>query len=748
MFVEVILPVPLADTYTYQVPVGWEEKIVPGLQVFVEFGRKRYSGVIAAIRLSPPESSYEVKPLLELGGDSPVVRESQLRFFEWLADYYLCSRGEVFKAVLPSRFRYESSRHSVVPRESYVRWGSACDKSSTPEDLLQLLKRALRQRELLSCFIRETSSLAVPEITEKLLLSKSGANRRILSELTEKGILESFEREVVQSGSAAGGLKPLNRLTLLQEEALRNMKGQLLEKEVCLLYGVTSSGKTEIYMHLMEEALQSGRQVLFLLPEIALTKHLTERLSSFFGDKLTVYHSGINQNKRIEIWNSLLADSGARIVVGVRSAVFLPFDNLGLVVVDEEHEPSFKQQSPAPRYHGRNAAIVLASIHGAKTVLGSATPSMESYYNAQSGKYGLVTLSRHFEDTSQSLITPVNIKELRRKKRMNGLFSPDLIEKIEERLERGEQILLFQNRRGFSPLIACPLCDWTPRCKYCDVSLTLHKMTKRMCCHYCGNTYRIPEQCPECGNSELKPLGFGTEKVEEEVRLLFPGISVERMDSDTTRSTYATEEIFSRFESGETRILVGTQMVSKGLDFGNVGLVGILNADSLMNFPDFRAHERTYQLLLQVAGRSGRRGKQGEVLLQTSHPDHPLIRMVLAYDYAGMYRMQAEERQLFRYPPFYRLIRIILKSRKEQIAESSAARLAEILTQRLGDRVLGPDVPPVGRVQNQFIRNILLKIENNASLKSLYQILEKSRGELSATPEFKYVSIQYDVDPV
>jgi primosomal protein N' (replication factor Y) len=461
---------------------------------------------------------------------------------------------------------------------------------------------------------------------------------------------------------------------------------------------------------------------------------------------MSVYHSKINHHERKTIWENYCP-----MILGVRSSLFLPFQNLGLIIVDEEHEPSYKQQDPAPRYHARNAAIVLATLYGAKVVLGSATPSIESYHNAQTGKYGYVRLDKRFETTELPEIIPVDVKELRRKKKMKTIFSPLLMERMQETLAQGEQILLFQNRRGFAQSVVCKICDWTPKCRFCDISLTYHKSSASMgmlTCHYCGRTYQLPNQCPECGSTDLKPVGYGTEKVEEDIRALFPDVSVDRMDTDTTKTKKSLEEMISRFESGQTQILIGTQMISKGLDFEKVSLVGILNADALMNFPDFRAYERAYQLMSQVAGRAGRRKKRGEVILQTSHPEHPLIQMVLQQNYEGMYAMQMEERELFRYPPLFRLIAVTLKHRKEEVLRDFANEYAALLRAKLGDRVIGPDKPAIGKMQNVYLKKILLKIENSASLPALREILEQAQVQIYGNPAFRYGIIQMDVDTV
>jgi primosomal protein N' (replication factor Y) len=672
MYIEVILPVPLADTFTYFVPPPLEaqllnrrSQIVIGSLVRVPFGKNQlHTGVVAEIRKDIPEKLDKIKPIDAVLSEGAMVLSTQLRFWEWLSQYYLCNIGAIFKAALPPAF-------------------------------------------------------------------------------IEKGLLHHFRSKNLRNLSP---LKNLSPLSPPQQQAYSEIKSAFLTKEVCLLHGVTAGGKTEIYTHLIQDTLNQGKQVLYLLPEIALTTQITSRLQQFFGKKMSVYHSKINHHERKDIW-----ENNCPMILGVRSSVFLPFRNLGLVIVDEEHEPSYKQQDPAPRYHARNAAIVLASLHGAKTVLGSATPSVESFHNAQTGKYGYVRLDKRFESIALPEIIPVDVKELRRKKQMKTIFSPLLLERMQEILAKGEQVLLFQNRRGFALNIVCKICDWTPKCRFCDISLTYHKASAKtgiLSCHYCGRNYQLPKECPECGSTDLKPIGYGTEKVEEEIRTLFPEIPVDRLDTDTAKTKKSLEDIISRFESGQTQILIGTQMISKGLDFEKVSLVGILNADALMNFPDFRAYERAYQLMSQVAGRAGRRKTPGEVILQTSHPEHPLIQMVLQQNYEGMYDMQMEERELFKYPPVFRLIEITLKHRKDEILRELSVIYAGLLREKLGDRVIGPDKPAVGKVQNLYIRKILLKIETSVSLAALREILEQTSAQIHSNPAYRYVLLQYDVDPV
>jgi len=748
MYIEVLLPVPLADSYTYFVPPEMENRIAPGIRVFVEFGKnKRYSGIVRFVRPTPPESLKTIKPILKVESEYPLVHPTQIHFWEWIADYYLCKLGEVYHAALPPGLRSESSIVYTEKKETFIRLTSSNSRSDDFDRLFQSLKRATKQEELLLEFFHQ-SEANQGIVSKKVLLSKCQAKASVLNVLIEKGILEVFDKTFSRLPVYTREIHKLNTLNLYQQNAYDAITENFKEKEVCLLHGVTASGKTEIYMHLIKKTLDMNKQVLFLLPEIALTTQISGRIQKFFGNKVGVYHSQINDHERVELWNDLLDDSGYPIILGVRSSLFLPFRDLGLVIVDEEHEPSYKQQDPAPRYHARNAAIMLAKMQGAKTLLGSATPSIESFFNAQSGKYGYVRLDKRFEEKELPTILPVDVKELRRKKKMKSIFSPLLIEKIQTAVEKGEQVLLFQNRRGFSSALSCRICDWTPKCRSCDVSLTYHKQSNRLNCHYCGRTYPVFSECPECENRDLKPMGFGTERAEEEVKNLFPAISVARIDTDTIKNKKSFETILSDFASGKTQVLVGTQMISKGLDFDNVSLVSILNADSLMNFPDFRAYERAWQLISQVAGRAGRRKTSGEVLLQTSHPDHPLIQSAIRHHYEAMYETQIEERQLFHYPPFYRLIYIYLKNKKEDVVNSSARSLVQSLREKLGDRVLGPEKPPMSRVRNLYIRRVLLKIESGVSLRLLHEIIEESQNRILKDSSTSTLMIQYDVDPV
>ena len=620
------------------------------------------------------------------------------------------------------------------------------------QEAFDCIRRAKKQEQLLICFLDLSHALNPvlgQEISKKELLEKSGQSATVLEGLLKRGILETYEKEVSRLQMRVCRRQEPNPLSDAQKEALWKIQDVFREKDICLLHGVTSSGKTEIYIHLIRQVLNAGRQVLYMLPEIAITTQITERLGKLFGEQLLVYHSKFSDNERIEVWNRLLHTHSPMLILGVRSSLFLPFSDLGLIIVDEEHETSYKQQEPAPRYNARNAAMVLAGMHGGKTLLGSATPSIDSYFNALAGKYGLVELKTRFGTHQSPKIIPVNTKELKRKKQMkHPLFSPPLIQSMRQALDNGEQIILFQNRRGFAPVTECKECGWVPRCVNCDVSMTYHKYHNNLVCHYCGYTIRLPEVCPSCGSSDFQMQGFGTEKVEEEIALLFPDVHVVRMDMDTARTRTAYERIIGDFDKGNTQILIGTQMISKGLDFGNVGIVGILNADGLMNYPDFRAHERAFQLMLQVSGRTGRRDKQGTVILQTSQPEHPLIRMVIRSAYREMVDWQLSERSIFHYPPYFRLIVLVLRSKNESVLQDLARTYADKLRSQLGNRVLGPVTPPVSYVQTWHIRKIVIKIETAAAIQPMRGFLESVYTEMQHFPTFRQIMLHYDVDPL
>jgi primosomal protein N' (replication factor Y) len=819
-YADVILPLPLENSYTYSIPADLEKTVTPGCRVLVHFGkRKYYTGIVLLVHERPPDSAFEIKEICALLDAGPVLRRPQLRFWQWMASYYLCKLGDVYKAAVPSGLKPDSetvvelnesfeadtplrrneqslldafgiknrltvselekktglrnvisaitslmARGAVQVSEeikrgyapviqTFVRLAEPYHDELKLHDAFLKLKRAPKQEALLLLYLDISHALnpaLARELSKKELLDKSGASSAIADVLIKRGILESYGKETGRLQAPVCRLQPPAPLTDDQKKAHRAIHDVFKSKDVCLLHGVTSSGKTEIYTHLINETLRQGRQVLYLLPEIAVTTQLTERLARSFGDKLLVYHSKFSDNERVEVWNKLLYERTPRLILGVRSSLFLPFSDLGLIIVDEEHENTYKQQDPAPRYHARNAAIMLAVMHGGKTLLGSATPSIDSYYNATTGKYGLVELNARFGDCPTPEIIPVDIKELKRKKIMkkDTLFSPLLVQKMQAALEGGEQSILFQNRRGFAPVMECRECGWVPRCMNCDVSLTYHKYHNRLECHYCGYRETLPAKCPQCGSTELKMMGFGTEKVEEEVATLFPSVKTERLDFDSAKTRNAYERIISDFEKGKTRILTGTQMLSKGLDFANVSVVGILNADSLMNYPDFRAHERAFQLMVQVSGRAGRRDKRGVVILQTSQPEHPIIRMVREFAYKDMVTLQLGERSIFRYPPYYRLIVVVLRSRNESALQEMSALHADTLRTRFGERVLGPVIPPVTRVQTFHVRKILLKIEVAAAIAPVREIIESIHAEMQRYLPFKQLLVHYDADPV
>lgn len=819
-FVDVILPLPLENKYTYRVPSDLEKAVSTGCRVIVHFGKKRfYTGIVTAVYERPPKTDYEIKEIYVLMDATPILRRPQLRFWEWIANYYLCKLGDVYKAALPAGLKIESEttvvknreyteeitlkpnelsvlhafttekeklrvselekrtglrnivpviaslmnkglvevneelKRGYVPKtETYLRLADEYKEENVLHAAFEQLKRAKKQEQLLIGFLELSHALNPAlerDISKKELLEKCGQSTAILEGLLKRGILVPYEKEVSRLQRQVCRLQSPNPLSEAQQEACQKIREVFREKDICLLHGVTSSGKTEIYIHLIRQVLDSGRQVLYMLPEIAITTQITERLAKFFGDKLLVYHSKFTDNERVEVWNRLLHANGPMLILGVRSSIFLPFSDLGLVIVDEEHEYTYKQQEPAPRYNARNAAMVLAGMHGGKTLLGSATPSIDSYFNALTGKFGLVELKTRFGTHQSPVVIPVDTKELKRKKQMKHPFlSPILLQKMQQALEHGEQIILFQNRRGFAPMLECKQCGWVPRCVNCDVSMTYHKYHQHLVCHYCGYTLRVPTTCPSCGSEDLQMLGFGTEKVEEEIAGAFPEAKVERMDLDTARTRTAYERIIGDFDKGKTQILIGTQMISKGLDFGNVSVVGILNADGLMNYPDFRAHERAFQLMIQVSGRTGRRDKPGTVILQTSQPEHPLIQMVVNNAYREMVDWQLAERQLFHYPPYFRLIVLVLRGKNESIVQDLSRTYADKLRDKLGERVLGPVTPPVSFIKTLHIRKIVMKVEIAASIQEMRRVLDEVYQEMQQFPTFRQLIIHYDVDPL
>ena len=807
-FVDVILPLPLQASFTYALPPEMDGQVQIGCRVVVSFGRKKfYTGIVRNVHYLKPQE-YEVKEVSAVLDEHPILVPLQFRFWEWLADYYLCTQGDVYKAALPSGLKLESETVveynpdfeateplsereqkvldllAIEPEQTVTRLEKesglknilAVVKSLLEKDALfvkeelkrtykpktetrvrlteaarnerrlhfffdELQRRAPKQLDLLMKYIELSGCLGgreVKEVSKAELLKRSGATPAVFSGLVDKGVFEVYQQEVGRLETVSQAVMSLNELNVHQQRAFDEIRASFRVKNVCLLHGVTSSGKTEIYIHLIDEAVRQGKQVLYLLPEIALTTQITERLKRVFGSRLGIYHSKFPDAERVEVWQKQLSQEPYDIILGVRSSLFLPFQRLGLVIVDEEHENTYKQQDPAPRYHARNAAIVLASMCGAKILLGTATPSVESWYNAtEGGKYALVELKERYKEIQLPEIIPVDIKELQRKKRMNGPFSPLLLQYVREALEQKEQVILFQNRRGFAPMIECHTCGWVPKCKNCDVSLTYHKGLNQLTCHYCGYTQPVPRQCPACEGVDLRNRGFGTEKIEDDVKAIFPEARVARMDLDTTRTRTAYERIIHDFQQGRTDILIGTQMVSKGLDFDHVSVVGILNADTMMNYPDFRAYERAFQLMAQVAGRAGRKNKRGRVVLQTKSIDHPIIPQVMHNDFEGMVAGQLVERQLFRYPPYYRLVYVYLKHRNEQLLDVMAQTMAAKLRAVFGARVLGPDKPPVARIQTLFIRKIVLKIETNAPMARARQLLVQVQQEMVAEDRFK-----------
>lgn len=816
-YVDVILPLPLPKSFTYALPDEGADQVQPGCRVVVPFGRKKfYTAIVCNVHYYAP-ADYEVKEISTVLDASPILLPRQFKFWQWLADYYLCTQGDVYKAALPSGLKLESEtiveynqdfeaegplaereqkildRLSVEPEQSVtkleketgiknilpvikslldkealfvkeemrrtykpktetrVRLAAEAAGEERLKELFDELARAPKQLALLMKYIELSGvlgSASLKEVGKKELLKRAGVSPAVFNGLVDKRVFEVYQQEIGRLNALPGKTAELNPLNEFQQHAYEEVVRSFREKNVTLLNGVTSSGKTEIYIHLIDDTLRAGKQVLYLLPEIALTTQITERLKRVFGSRLGIYHSKFPDAERVEIWQKQLTDKGYDIILGVRSSVFLPFRNLGLIIVDEEHENTYKQQDPAPRYHARSAAIVLAAMYGAKTLLGTATPSVETWHNATTGKYGLVQLKERYKEIQMPEIIPVDIKELHRKKRMVGPFSPLLLQYMREALDQKEQVILFQNRRGFAPMIECRTCGWVPKCKNCDVSLTYHKGIGQLTCHYCGYTYQVPRSCPACEGVELVNRGFGTEKIEDDIKVVYPEASVARMDLDTTRTRAAYEKIIADFEQGKTDILIGTQMVSKGLDFDHVSVVGILNADTMMNYPDFRSYERAFQLMAQVAGRAGRKNKRGRVVLQTKSIDHPMIRQVIENDFEGMVAHELSERQMFHYPPYYRMVYVYLKNRNEALLDQMARTMADKLRAVFGQRVLGPDKPPVARIQTLYIRKIIVKIEQNAPMNRARELLVQVQREMVEDDRFKSLIVYYDVDPM
>ena len=753
MFIDVILPLPLNGVFTYSVPPELERQVAVGYRVLVPFGRnKTYVGIVAKVLFTvlSSERTVNYKDVLQVLDTSPILLDNQLKLWHWISDYYLSPIGEVYKAALPAGLKAEDGYRPKT--ETFIRLTARFRSEQALHIALDMLQRAPSQQKAFIDFLdlsmfNETGNYLLGITRDELL--NEGHTLACITALVKRGLLETYEQEV---GRLNHGGEPrpehIKPLSLPQQEAFNQIQFAFLQKPVTLLHGVTSSGKTEIYIHLIQQALDRHQQVLYLLPEIALTVQMMERLQRVFGSRLGIYHSKYADAERVEIWQKQLSKNPYDVILGARSAVFLPFQHLGLVIIDEEHETSYKQQDPMPRYHARSAAIVLAQMCGAKTLLGTATPSIETYHNAQTGKYGYVSLTERYKGIELPEIRVVDIKDLQHRKMMHGPFSPELLLKVREALERGEQAILFQNRRGYAPMIECKQCGWVPHCQHCDVSLTLHRNLNQLTCHYCGYTYQVPTECPACGSRELQTRGYGTEKIEDEVRAIFPEARIARMDLDTTRTRQAYERIINDFSVGRTNILIGTQMISKGLDFDRVSVVGILNADTMLNYPDFRAYEHAFMMMSQVSGRAGRKGHRGLVILQTKSPDSPIIRQVVDNDYSAFFRGVMAERQQFRYPPCCRLVCIYLKHRSDSLVDTAGLEFGSRLRQWFGTRVLGPDRPAVAKVKSLSIRKILLKVEPGLDLPTVRKYLTLAQQQMQQDKRYASLQIYFDVDPL
>ena len=817
LFAEVILPLPLYSTFTYSVPDSLNNLSI-GCRVLVPFGRKKfYTAIVAMIHGIKPEG-YEVKEIISMLDEYPIVKHPQLKLWDWISKYYLCSTGDVYKAAVPSGLKVESE--TFVGADSDFEETESCELNEREKIILDLVAsrnrvqltelanatgfrnieaivsrmiekgavyvaervvdnyrpltetcvtlnlergdndglhhffdlaaRSKKQEAMLLAFLDISHWLRkgdITEVTKKNLLERAQASQAVLTGAVNKGIFKIYKKEVNRFANLGFANDELPKLSEEQSRAKSEILEAFKSHAVTLLHGVTSSGKTSIYMHLIDEVLKLGRQALYLVPEIALTTQLTQRLQRVFGDKLLIYHSKFSDNERVDIWKRLLRSNEPCVVIGVRSAVFLPYSALGLVIVDEEHDTSYKQQDPAPRYNGRNVAIVLAQMHGAKTLLGSATPAIESYYNASQGKYGLVSLLSRYENIKLPQVEIVDTREARKKKEMNGTFSGRLIALCRESIKAGEQAILFQNRRGYAPMVSCKQCGWVPKCENCDVSLTYHKYQHTLSCHYCGFTITLPDLCPACKQPSIEVFGYGTERIEDDIDAIFPDTKILRMDLDTTRNKNGYEKIIDEFSSRKADILVGTQMVTKGLDFDGVSTVGILNADSMINFPDFRSHERAFNMMEQVAGRAGRKNKQGRVVIQTSEPENPVIRFVRNHDYTGFFNEEIADRERFKYPPFTKIITIYMKHRDDNVLTEMSVRYSNMLRQVFAHRVLGPEAPMIARVQNLHIRQIVLKMENEASMSKVKNILRTIyENMLKVDSRMKSTILYYDVD--
>ena len=812
-FVEVILPLSLAKTFTYSVSETEYHYIKKGMRVAVPFGKSKiYTALVIETHENKP-ALYDAKEIHQILDEKPIVTEIQIAHWRWIASYYMCAIGDVYRGAMPSALLLESEtiisqkqdgfvdesllsdeeyliyealqqqsslkvqdimhilnkknifpviqklvdKNILVLQEEvqetyapklvrYVKLHSKYESNEGLNELLEILKNANKQKAIVLSYFQLSASEKKP-ISVKKLIEAANSTSTIVKALIEKEIFEEYYIQVDRVNFSGKTKEEQLQLSEAQQTAFDEIKNSFIQKEVCLLHGVTSSGKTEIYIKLIEEYIKKEKQVLYLLPEIALTTQLVARLRDYFGNKVAVYHSKYSNNERVEVWQQVLERSPkAQIVIGARSALFLPFSNLGLVIVDEEHEQTFKQVDPAPRYHARDASIVLANSHKAKVLLGSATPSIETYYNAQSGKYGLVEIFKRYGNVRMPEIELVDLKDKYFRKKMSGHFSDTLIENITTALSLGEQVILFQNRRGFSPIIECLTCGHVPQCPQCDVSLTYHKHKNQLRCHYCGYSMAKPTNCHICSSVDLTTKGFGTEQIQQELVELFPNTKIGRMDQDTTRGKFGFEKIIDSFKNREMDVLVGTQMLAKGLDFDNVSLVGIMNADNMLYHPDFRAFERSYQMMTQVSGRSGRSEKQGKVIIQTYNPDHNTIQQVVNSDYAGMYKEQLYDRQIYHYPPYYKLVKLTLKHRDFDKLKEGSMWLYQVMKQSFTIPVLGPEEPPISRIRNEYIRTIMVKIPTNQSLQGTKKTIQKILNSFEAIAQYRAIKVAVNVD--
>ena len=819
LFAEVILPLSLHDVFTYRVPPSFENRIQPGQRVVVQFGQKKiYAALVVSVTQQKP-ANIETKEIQQILDEQPVVLPGNLELWKWMAKYYCCTLGDVFRAALPSGLKMESHSkifvtgfepgepvsekeetllrqigqeitsvaevqkklgnsfsYSVLkslvgknlvaveekvsaryqPKtETYLKLHPEIDTNEQLEVKLQELKKTKKQQALLYHFLNKTNFSEpnpISVISKKDLLEATSFSTPVLNELIKKKILVQFQKKVSRIAEKETGQVSINMLNQHQEKALQEIKSVFEKKQVALIHGITASGKTEIYIHLIDETLKTGRQALYLVPEIALTTQIIQRLKNVFGTKVGIYHSKLNSQERVEIWEKVLQfqsrpNEGYQVILGARSAIFMPFSNLGLVIVDEEHENSYKQFDPAPRYNARDMAVIMGIQNNARVLLGSATPSYESYFNALAGKYGLVNLTKRHADVELPEIIVADVKKAYKRKQMHSVLTPELYGLMESAMENHEQVILFQNRRGYSPFVECFTCGWIPKCKNCDVSLTYHKYKNKLSCHYCGFSQPMPGSCDNCGSVEIKTRGFGTEKIEDELKPLFRNARIERMDLDTTQTKNAFDKIIHNLENRKTDILIGTQMVTKGLDFDHVSVVGILNADNLINFPDFRAHERAYQLISQVSGRAGRKHSRGKVVVQTSQPEHPLIQLIQNQDYNGALHSLLEERQLFKYPPFYRLIKIVVKHKTIDTVNRVAGQLSKKLLENKELIVLGPEFPLVSRIQLWHHKEIWLKIDRKLNLDQIKWFINQCVAETKQQPTNSNCMIHIDVDP-